>query len=135
MSHFLTSAPCGQCMQPERSEQQQDGGKLIRTFKHHAMCRMIWHNRHHGHTTGVLCSKASSASACSNNPDPLAGVLPPPALACPALPLTSGAFHSTGFAPTSCQLVDSTVPLLSTKLFIIARRVSSSPYSRMGRVV
>jgi hypothetical protein len=43
--------------------------------------------------------------------------------------------HSTFLAPTSDQLVDSTVPLDSTNDFIIARRWSSSPCRWAGRQV
>ena len=41
--------------------------------------------------------------------------------------MPSGGVQSIFFAPTSLQLVDRTVPLLSTNDFIIALRVSSSP--------
>lgn len=40
--------------------------------------------------------------------------------------IPSGGLVSTFLDPTSAQLVDKQVPLLSTKLFIMARRVSSS---------
>lgn len=47
----------------------------------------------------------------------------------------SGGVHSVFFFPISDQLVDRTVPLLSTNDFIIARRVSSSPFEAQSHNV